>query len=407
VSDRKLSEKTIIKKLFLPALAFSVFATTIIDVAAPLLLTDIANTFQVQVGAAGSIRSSSSIAGVIFGLLVAIISVRFKNKSLLLLGLACECAAGIGSFLAPNLGIMNIAHFLEGVGSVTVAAMVYALVGKFYPVDKRGEAIGWIVAAGSFGFIIGAPIIGFIVNMATWRAVMLGFVLPVSLASLVFSYFVIETNETETVLREKAPILAGCRQALTNKSVLGCLIGAMFFSSAAAMSVFLVSFWKYQFSINTSIGSLTILVNSIIAAVGSIVAGRLVNRVGRKFMGVVAGTIESLLIISTVLMPNFPLSWGLSAGRIWCYGIATTAFTSLSLDQIPKFRGTTMSLIGAFTGLGTLLGVTIGGLALDIYNYQTMGIILGTAGIASIMVISILVRNPENTIYNKQTLQKS
>jgi predicted MFS family arabinose efflux permease len=392
------SGKKIQNKLFLPALAFAVFATTIIDVAAPLLLTDIAKTFQVQIGIAGSIRSGSSIAGVIFGLLVAVFSVRFKHKSLLLLGLVFESMAGLGSFLAPTLQFLYLSHFFEGIGSVMVAAMTYSLVGEFYPLEKRGKAIGWIVAAGSFGFIIGAPIIGIIANIANWRAVMLWFVLPVSLASLVFSYVIIKPKKTEKENRVSAPILAGCKQALSNKSVLGCLIGAMFFASAAAMSVFLVSFWKYQFSINTSMGSITILVNSIVAALGGIIAGRLLNRVGRKLMGVVAGLAESLLIIFTVLMPNFALSWGLSAGRIWCYGLATTAFASLTLEQIPKFRGTTMSLSGAFSGLGTLLGITIGGLALDLYNYQAMGIVLGMSGIVSIIVIAFLVRNPENTL---------
>jgi MFS transporter, DHA1 family, inner membrane transport protein len=407
MSDRKLYfEKKFRKKLFIPALAFAVFATTIIDVAAPLLLTDIAKTFQVQVGSAGIIRSSSAIAGVIFGLLMAVFSVRFKHKSLLLLGLACECLAGIGSFLAPTFAFMNIAHFFDGVGSVIVAAMAYSLIGECLPPEKRGSAIGWIVAAGSFGFIIGAPIIGLISNFAQWRSVMLWFVFPVSAASLVFTYFVISSKTSESTPTVRPPLLEGCKQTLSNISVLACLVGTLLFSAAGAMAVFLVSFWKYQFAINTSLGALTILINSTVGALGGIVAGRLLNRTGRKLVGVTAGLAESLLIIFMVLMPTFSLSWGLSAVRIWCFSFAITAFTSLSLEQVPKFRSTMMSLSGAFTGLGTLLGITIGGLTLDTFNYQTMGLVLGISGIASITIIAFLANDPKNALERNSILQK-
>jgi predicted MFS family arabinose efflux permease len=383
------------RELLLPAIVLAVFGTTVLDVSAPLLLTDIAKTFQIQIGIAGSIRSSSSIAGVIFGLLIAVLSIHFKHKSLLLFGLTCECIASVTAFIAPTFDILRLAHFLDGVGSVIVLAMAYSLVGDFYPPEKRGKPIGGIVAAGSLGFIVGAPLMGLISNFGDWRSVMLWLALPISVASLIFSQIAIESKQPESEASKKAPILPGLKQIFSNVSILACLIGIMFFASAAAMSVFLVSFWKNQFLITTSMGSLTILVNSSVGVIGSLVAGRLLNRTGRKILLVTAGFVESSLIILMMVMPTFAWSWGLSAGRILCYSFASTAFAGLNLEQTSNFRGTMMSLSGAFTSLGSLLGITIGGLVLNAYNYQAMGLVLGSSGIISIIVVAALAKDPK------------
>jgi predicted MFS family arabinose efflux permease len=398
VGCRFLSPKRKIQTgLLLPAIILAVFATTILDVSAPLLLTDIAKTFQIQVGIASSIRSSSSIAGVIFGLLIAVLSIRFKHKSLLLFGLTCEFIASIIAFLSPTLDILRLAHFLDGVGSVIVLAMAYSLVGDFYPPEKRGKPIGGIVAAGSLGFIVGAPLIGLISSFGDWRVVMLWFALPISLVSLVFSKIAIQSKQPEPETPSE-PVLPGLKQILSNISILACLIGIMFFASAGAMSVYLVSFWKHQFAITTSMASLTILVNSSVGVVAGLVAGRLLNRTGRKILLITGGLVESVLIILMMVMPTFALSWGVRTARILCFSFASTAFAGLNLEQTSNFRGTMMSLSGAFSSLGSLIGITIGGLALNAYSYEATGFVLGASGIVSVIVVAMLAKDPKKIV---------
>jgi predicted MFS family arabinose efflux permease len=121
-------EKGFQKKLFLSALAFAVFAAAVIDVMLPLLLTDIAKTFGVPVGTA-VISSISSLVGVGVGLLMAILSVRFKHKPLLLVGVLCISLAEFGSYIAPSLLLVQTLYSLNGVGSVMVGAMAFTLIG--------------------------------------------------------------------------------------------------------------------------------------------------------------------------------------------------------------------------------------------------------------------------------------
>lgn len=169
---------------FLFALIIAVFATVIIDVLTPLLLTYIAETFSVSVAVASQVNSASIFAGVIIALLMGALSVRFKHKILLMIGVLCIIVCSVGSFLAPNFFSLMIFYPLNGVGSAIVSAMSLAMVGEFYALEKRGKAIGLITATGYFAFIIALPITNFIANMAGWRFVLLWFVLPFSVVSL-------------------------------------------------------------------------------------------------------------------------------------------------------------------------------------------------------------------------------
>ena len=394
-NEKAFFERGFQKKLFLSALAFAVFAAAVIDVMLPLLLTDVAKTFQVQVGTASTISSISAIVGVAVGLLMAVLSVRFRHKPLLLLGVFFISAAALGTYLAPTFLSLQIVYSLNGVGSVMVGAMALALIGESYPLEKRGKAVGWIVAAGFLAFTIGAPMTGLLVNFGGWRSVMLWFNLPVSAASLLFAFTVIPSKFGQDRVGGRAPILAGYRQTLMNRSAAACLIGGMLVSAMGVITFFVISFWKTpQFGLTTGFGSVITMVNATIAATGGLVAGRLVNRTGRKLTGVVAGFVVSIMVVLTVLMPTLTMSWGVSMIRVFCYGMLSASFASLTLEQIPKFRGTMMSLRAAFGGLGGFLGTAVGGIVLNLYNYQTVGIVLGAFGFGAIMVILFLAKDP-------------
>ena len=390
------------KRLLLPVLAFAVFSAAVIDVMLPLLLTDIAKTFQVQVGTASIISSISSLAGVAVGLLMAVLSVRFNHKRLLLVGILCIAIASLGTYLAPSLLFMQVLYSLNGVGSVMVGAIALALIGEIYPLHKRGRAVGWIVAAGFLAFTIGAPMTGLLVNFGNWRTVMLWFNLPIALASLLFAFLVVPSR----IMGGHAStgsVLAGCRQVLANRSAAACLIGIMFAASTGAITTFVVSFWRHEFLLTTSLASIITMVNATSAAVGGIVAGRLINRTGRKILGIGAGFVESIMIVLTVFMPSLTLSWEVSIIRVFCYGMLATSFPSLALEQVPNFRATMMSLRGAFGGIGSFLGITLGGLVLNAYNYQAVGIILAALGFTSISFVFLFTKDPAKRLLQAPT----
>ena len=65
--------------------------------------------------------------------------------------------------------------------------------------------------------------------------------------------------------------------------------------------------------------------------------------------------------------------------------------------DMPKFRGTMMSLDSAAINLGSAFGTTLGGLVLLSYGYEGMGIVLGIAGVVGAMVLYFLSKDPIRT----------
>jgi DHA1 family multidrug resistance protein-like MFS transporter len=365
----------------------------------PLLLTDIAKTFNVPVGTASSISAVSALAGIAIGLILAFVSLRFKHKSLLSVGVLSITIAALGSYLAPSFLMMQIFYSLNGVGSVMVGAMAYTLIGDNISTEKKGKAVGWMVAAGFLAFTIGAPITGMIATIGGgWRPTMLWFVLPISLVSLTVALIVLPSKLTEKSPKEKISLVASFKQALSNKSAFACLIGTMFAFATGAITTFVISYWRSEFGLTTSMGSIITAVNATVAAVGGLMAGRLINRTGRKLIIIPAIFLESILIILTVFMPTLSLSWGVSVIRVFCYGMLSAGYASLTLEQNPKYRASTMSLRGTFLGIGGFIGIVLGGTTLNLYNYQAVGFVLAALGIMSMIMVTLFVKDPQTTL---------
>ncbi len=383
------------RRFLLPALALAVFSAAIIDVMLPLLLTDIAKTFQVPIGTASIISSISSLAGVATGLLMALFSIRINPKLLLLFGTLCIAIAALGTYLSPSFMFMEIIYSLNGVGSVIIGAMAFTIIGETYPLSGRGKAVGWIVAAGFLAFSVGAPMTGLLAGWGNWRSVMLWFNLPVAIASLIIIYAAVPVVTSRP---SGESFLSGCKNIFSSRSTVACLIGVMFGFSTGAITTFVVSFWRQTFMLTTGFASIITMINATSAALGGLTAGRLVNRTGRKILGITAGLVESILIFLTFLMPSLESSWAISIVRVFCYGMLSASFASLALEQLPNFRAAVMSLRGAFAGIGSFIGITIGGLVLNAYNYQAIGAALAILGFISISVIFLFVDDPTKQV---------
>ena len=74
-----------------------------------------------------------------------------------------------------------------------------------------------------------------------------------------------------------------------------------------------------------------------------------------------------------------------------------TAFSSLTLEQVPRFRGTMMSITLAAMNTGGTLGAGVGGLALILYDYEFMGVSLGGMGLVGAAIFHLLVKDPTKT----------
>jgi predicted MFS family arabinose efflux permease len=385
-----------------PILGLSVFSVWLIAIMFQLLLIDIAKNFNINVGIAGQVASISALAGIVAGLLTSIFSTRFSPKPFLIVGLTSTCLSAVGLFFAPTFYIVLIMSAGVGTGIALVTAMAYSCVGDFLPLKERGRAMGWLVACSTLAAVFGAPLIGLIANNGNWRSVTILLALPFALVSLVLVFFAIPKGSIKHSHSIREPFFAGCKQVFARRSAIACLFVTMFVISEASIAFYTVSFFRSQFSVSLETGALVVLINNCLFALGCIMAGFFVNRIGRKPLGIFACSITVLLALTFTFMPNFTLSWVMSSVRFWFVGMAISTLNSLVIEQTSKFRSTMAALNTTFFNVGTLFASITGGVALRFYNYQTMTLVLGGFTLIGLFIWVALVDDPTKARGNSQ-----
>ena len=71
---------------------------------------------------------------------------------------------------------------------------------------------------------------------------------------------------------------------------------------------------------------------------------------------------------------------------------------SLTLEQIPDFRGTMMSLNAAAGFMGGAIGAGVGGLVLLWWNYAGVGLVLGSMSLVISPLVYFIVVDPTSTV---------
>jgi predicted MFS family arabinose efflux permease len=155
-----------------------------------------------------------------------------------------------------------------------------------------------------------------------------------------------------------------------------------------------ISFFRERFLVSTGFASIIMLGGALCYTLGSLVSGRFANRYGRKLSTVLTALLAGIFTISFAYLPNLWLSLALIFLAAWFFGMGVSASNSLTLEQVPKFRGTMMSINSAAVSVGSALGAAIGGLELVLFNYEVLGSTLGAMGVAAAIVFYFLVMDP-------------
>jgi len=168
-----------------------------------------------------------------------------------------------------------------------------------------------------------------------------------------------------------------------------------------AVLVYGSSFYRQRFHTSIALTSLFILGGSIFFTVGSLVSGWLVNSIGRKKMTVFPCLLAGALIISYTNLPDLWLSVAARFLGGLFTGMTASALSSLILEQVPRFRGTLMSISSAFNNIGSALGAGLGGFTLLLYDYELMGATLGALMVSAAIIVYFLTVDPTSLASGK------
>lgn len=384
-------------RLILPSLVISRFAVQPPQILLSLLLIDIGIFFGCPVGVMGQISTVYSIASFIAALLMAALSIRFKHKNLLLTGLGLRVLAAIGCAYVPAYNVMAILYVLNGFGTALVAPMTISLTAEHLPREKRASAIGWIISGMALSYVLGSLAINYISATGGWRLPYLIFILPVTLISFIFVALSVPSPTGSRLGGKGGELLDGFKNVFSNRSALACLVGLMFQTSAFnSIGTYSASYFRQNFGVSTTFASLFFMSGAICYALGSQVAGKLINRTGSKKLWILTSLISSVGIIVGMLGIDLWVSLALIILGFGLLGMAFTASNNLTLSQVPGYRGSVMSLFSAANGLGLAIGAAVGGIILLSYDYSFLGVGVGGFMLLSALTVHFFTIEPKS-----------
>jgi predicted MFS family arabinose efflux permease len=315
------------------------------------------------------------------------LSMKYKHKTLMVTGLFLYNLSAVTCSLAPNFSILVAVYALSGLGFALVTPMVTTLIGELLPVENRTSVLGYTVGGQALLYVSGSLLATYIAIRAGWRWAFMGLVFPISALSLLLVVKAIPSAKTKMTPRSIGDFITGFKAISSNRSAVACVVGtALAVSAWNFYLVFGPSFWRQRYLVSTVFVSISMVFTALSYILGSLLSGRVVRRFGRKPLVVYSVCILGLLTLAVTNLPTFWMSLVVSMVASLCAGMMITGYSSLTLEQVPMFRGTMMSLSSAATSLGQLICASFGGFLLLQYGYGILGVGLGLVGMVSAYV---------------------
>lgn len=344
------------------------------------LLPVLMGAWQMTAAQAGLVQSGWHVGYLVSLFAAGLLTDRIGARKTFLVMSGGACASAVLFALFSN-GFWSglLLYFVAGLASGGSYTPVLALIAQRYGPAKRGSAMGWSLAAGSFGYAVSLIACAAIAPWAGWRAgLALSAVATIAGAAL---GWIALRDTRDTVLHASAtlPWLESARQLWQNKPA-QLAIGSYTFhcwellGMWAWLPAFLVAAAAQQGELSTSnlaIGVGIAGVAHLAGVVGSIVGGALSDRIGRT---------RVILIMSCAsLACSFSFGWMLG-GALWLIALVafiynltaigdSSVFSTVLSETVPP------SQIGFAFSVRSVLGFGMGAISPWVF-----GVVLDWAG---------------------------
>ncbi|MCW4040014.1 MAG: MFS transporter, partial [Candidatus Bathyarchaeota archaeon] len=251
---------------------------------------------------------------------------------------------------------------------------------QFFSMDQRPKISGYLTAGMAGAYTVGAILAA---TATDFRHISLFVLFPLSAIALALVWKGIPSKDL-TIQRN--PLYA-FREVFRDRSAVMCLVSntLAYMGPNTSWVTFFVPFFLQTFHADQAAISIVFLAATLLLIAGTIVGGRLVNRVGRKPLWSSMIGAASLACFGYIFAPNFELSVALWILAGFLFGISMPAYTSLLLEHVPEYRGTVMSLSETSQFIAQALGSGGGAVILLTYGFAGLGWFSLTGIIAAVL----------------------
>ncbi|WP_216239327.1 MFS transporter [Polynucleobacter sp. JS-Polo-80-F4] len=320
----------------------------------------------------GLLLSSYTFAAAIAGVFATYYIDRFERRQLLLRLYVCFIIATIACGFAQNYHMLFIARACAGAFGGILGSLVQTIVADSIPFERRGKALGTVMAAFSVSTVAGVPLSLFLANHISflgWRAPFM-FIGLISILILFIGYRYIPKIsghlhhvQEGSRFRQIYDILIAHKHA--RAFVFMGLIMITGFSVIPYIALFLTS--------NIGVANSYISLIYLCGGIATLMSSRLIGQMADKY-----GKVRVFRILAIVSLIPLIVTTNLVPVPLWVVLINSTSFFILISGRMipamaivsqlvePKIRGTFMSLVGSTQMLASGIASVVAGLIVTI-----------------------------------------
>ncbi|MCU0932767.1 MAG: MFS transporter [Serpentinimonas sp.] len=307
----------------------------------------------------------------IFGIFAGMLADRFGGYRVLVVGAVLYALGLVGMALSSSsLMFALTAGVLIGAAQAgTTYAVIYGIIGRQIPAERRSWAMGMAAAAGSFGQFLMVPVEGFLIASFGWKEALL--ILGASALLIApLAWGLREpgfTGATAAPLKREQTILDALREAFTYRSFQLLMAGYFVCGfQVVFIGVHMPSYLKDN-GLSPEVASIALALIGLFNVFGTYAAGALGQKLAKRKILSFIYFMRAVVIAIFLIAPLTPMSVYIFASVMGLLWLSTVPPTNAIVAQV--FGVAHMSMLGGFVffshQVGSFMGVWLGGLLYD------------------------------------------
>lgn len=345
--------------------------------------------------------ASYTFSAGISGFFAAFFVDKYDRKKVLLFGYSGFLIGTLCCALSPTYEILLISRIVAGTFGGLIGAQVLSIVADLVPYERRGAAMGMIMAAFSVASVFGVPFGLYIANLFNWHA---PFVFIACAGAVLIPFIIRYLPKMDShIIRnslEKVGPADIVRNILNDKDQLLALASTACLMLGHFMIIpFLNPFMEFNMGFSKVQTPMIYMVGGALTLVSSPLIGRIADRIGKHRLFVVMALAALIPVGLITNLPVIPFYQVLCITGFWFVvssGRMIPAQAMISDVVPPERRGSFMSFNSSVQQVFVGIASVIAGLIIvktpsnRILNYELTGYISIVISLLSILLISRL-----------------
>ena len=308
---------------------------------------------------------SWGIAGIFAGM----VADRFGAFRVIVVGAICYALGLVGMAHAPTPTLFALsAGVLIGIAQAgTTYAVVYGVIGRNVPAERRSWAMGITAAAGSFGQFLMVPVEGFLISWAGWQQALV-YLGGAALLIVPLAFWLREPGFAGGVApRREQTIVQALREAFKYPSFQLLMAGYFVCGfQVVFIGVHMPSYLKDK-GLSPQVASYALALIGLFNVFGTYIAGTLGQRIAKPKILSFIYFARAAAIAVFLLAPLTPMSVYIFASVMGLLWLSTVPPTNATVAQI--FGVAHLSMLSGFVffshQIGSFMGAWLGGVLYD------------------------------------------